>query len=232
MKTVGLLGGLGPESTVEYYRQIISSYREQRPDGSYPSIIIDSIDVNKVLKLAGALQHTELADYLVEEIARLAGAGADFGAITANTPHVVFEDVSRRSPIPLLSIVEAARNAALAGSLNRLALFGTHMTMRARFYADIFSRSGLTVVTPSSADQEYIHKKYVTELLAGVVLPETRSSLLSIIDRMREEVAIEGVILAGTELPLILREPTYNGIPLLDTTRIHVEAIVAHLLAE
>src|SRR5512147_867757 len=152
MKTVGLLGGLGPESTIDYYRQIISSYREKRPDGSYPSIVINSIDVNKGLRLATAHKHSELADYLVEEIARLARAGADFGAITANTPHIVFDDVSRRSPIPLLSIVEAACSAALASGLNKLALFGTRMTMQAQFYPEVFSRAGLTVVTPSSAD--------------------------------------------------------------------------------
>jgi aspartate racemase len=110
VKTIGIIGGIGPESTVEYYRSIIAFYSERIPDGSYPSIIINSIDLKKVLDLVSANELPELADYLVTEIQRLARAGAECGLVAANTPHIVFNEVRRRSPIRLISIVEATRS--------------------------------------------------------------------------------------------------------------------------
>jgi len=112
MRTLGIIGGIGPESTVDYYRLIIAAYREQKQDGSYPAIIINSIDLNKIRDLVTAGALADLTEYLVAEVQRLARAGADFGLLAANTPHIVFDDIRRQSPIPLLSIVEATCEAA------------------------------------------------------------------------------------------------------------------------
>ncbi len=229
MKTVGIIGGIAPESTIAYYRQIIAAYREQKPDGSYPSILINSIDLTKLLDLA-ANQLDKLAEYLVDEVQKLARAGADFGLLASNTPHVVFEEVRRQSPIPLISIVETTCQAARSLGLKRLGLFGTRFTMQGRFYPDVFSRHGIALVIPDEHDQTYIHDKYMSELVKGVYLPETRERLLAILDRMKQRDGIQGLILGGTELPLILQESTASGIPLLDTTQIHVKAVVAELL--
>jgi aspartate racemase len=103
--------------------------------------------------------------------------------------------------------------------------------MQARFYPDIFSREGISVAVPDENDQSYIHDKYMNELIHGTILPETRERLLTIVDRMKERDDIQGLILGGTELPLILRDATARGIPVLDTTRIHVKAIVTRLLS-
>src|SRR5271169_1564080 len=130
MKTVGIVGGIGPESTIEYYRSIIASYRQQKPDGSYPSIILNSVDVTKLLGWMGANQLSEVTNYLVDGLQRLVQAGADFGIIAANTPHIVFDDVQQRSPIPLVSIVEAARAEAGRRGITRLGLLGTRYTMK------------------------------------------------------------------------------------------------------
>ncbi len=111
MKTVGIIGGIGPESTIEYYRLIIASYREQKQDRSYPSIIINSIDLNIMLDLIAANKLQEVTDYLLEEVRKLDRAGAHFGVLAANTPHVVFDDLRRQCPIPLISIVEATCQA-------------------------------------------------------------------------------------------------------------------------
>ena len=129
MKTVGIIGGVGPESTIEYYRFIIEAYREKKADDSYPSIIINSVDVNKYVSLATANQFDKFAADLSVEIERLARAGADFGAIAANTPHIVFDQLQRRATIPLLSIVEATREKAQSLGLKRIGLFGTRFTM-------------------------------------------------------------------------------------------------------
>ena len=230
MKTVGIIGGIGPESTIEYYRSIIAGYRAQRPDGSSPSIILNSLDVNKLLDLMGASRLGEVTDYLVDELQRLGRAGADFGIIAANTPHIVFGDLKQRSPIPLISIVEATCAEARKRGLPTVGLLGTRYTMQAKFYPEVFSREGITLVVPGKDEQDYIHEKYVGELLRDKFLPETREKLLRIIQRMKEQQQIEGVILGGTELPLLLRDETAFGIPLLDTTQIHVRAVVERLL--
>ncbi len=231
MKTVGIIGGIGPESTIEYYRMIIASYREEIRDGSYPSIIINSIDLKKMLTLIEANKFTKVIEYLIDEMQRLARAGADFGLLAANTPHVVFDELRRQSPLPLLSIVEATYEAAKDLGLKKLGLFGTRFTMQGRFYPEAFSREGIQLVVPVEDEQDYIHDKYMNELIKGIILPETRERLFTIVDRMRERGGIEGLILGGTELPLILRDDMSRGIPFLDTTQIHVKAIVAQLLA-
>ena len=165
----------------------------------------------------------------LEEIGKLARAGADFGLIAANTPHIVFDEVARESPISLISIVEAACAAAKDRKLKKLALFGTKFTMTGDFYPKVFSRDEITLVVPDPADQHYIHDKYMNELVPGKFLPETRTGLLAIVDRMKSKV--DGVILAGTELPLILRDAEHNGIPFLDTTKIHCQAAVAEMVS-
>src|SRR5271167_4248395 len=231
MMTVGIVGGIGPESTIEYYRSIIAGYRRLRPDGSSPAILINSLDVNNLLDWMGANRLSEVTDYLANALQKLARAGADFGIIAANTPHIVFDDVQRRSPIPLSSIVEAACAEAQRRGIRRAGLLGTRFTVQASFYPDVFSRQGIAVVVPNGEEQAYIHEKYVGELLKDVFLPSTRERLLEIIHRMKEQEQIQGVILGGTELPLLLREDTASGIPLLDTTQIHVQAVVEELLS-
>jgi len=231
MKTLGIIGGLGPESTVDYYQRIIALYRERTSDGSYPHFIIISVDLKKGLDFMAADDLGSMAVYLLEEIWKLARAGADFGLIAANTPHIVFDDVVPKSPMPLISIVEATCAAAKARKLKRLALLGTRFTMRGTFYSKVFTREGIELVVPDAKDQEYIHDKYLNELVPGRFLAETRAGLLAIVDRLKAKSDTDGVILAGTELPLILCDADHKGIPLLDTTKIHCQAAVAEMLS-
>ena len=230
MKTIGIIGGIGPESTIAYYRLLIAGYRRQRPDGGSP-ILLNSVDVEKLLALMENHDLPGVIDYLVPEVKRLAAAGADFGLIAANTPHIVFDELQQRSPIPLLSIVEATCAEAKARGIEKAALLGTRFTMQADFYPAVFSREGIALVMPVADEQFYIHDKYVNELLQDIFLPSTRARLLEVIHRMREQEQIECVVLAGTELPLVLSQDNAAGIPLLDTTKIHVEAAVARLLS-
>lgn len=226
-----MIGGLGPESTLDYYQKIIALYRERKGDRSYPQFIINSIDLKRGLAFMDAGNLTGMADYLLQAIGTLVRAGADFGLISANTPHIVFDEVAAKSAIPLISIVEATCAAAKARKLQRLALFGTRYTMQASFYPKVFSHEDIELLVPDPNDQDYIHDKYFTELVPGKFLPETRAGLLAIVDRMKAKSDIDGVILAGTELPLILSEAGPNGIPFLNTTKIHVEAAVTEMLS-
>jgi aspartate racemase len=231
MKTVGIIGGIAPESTIQYYRLIISAYRERKADGSYPSILINSIDMKMMLDLIGANNMVGVTNYLVDEIDKLARAGAAFGLVASNTPHIVFNDIQARASIPLLSIVEAACAAAQGLGLKRVGLFGTAFTMKGRFYADVFARAGISVAVPDPEEQGYIHHKYMSELVNGVFLPETRDRMLKIADRLQANAGIEGLVLGGTELPLLFNDSRGRAIPFLDTTRIHADSAVARMLS-
>jgi aspartate racemase len=231
LKTLGIIGGIGPGSTIDYYQTIIDLYRARKGDGSYPPILINSIDLQRVLTTVGAGELESLTNWLLTELKKLDRAGADFAIMASNTPHIVFDDLERQSPLPLISIVEKTSGAAKARGLKRLALFGTRFTMQGTAYRDLFSKQEIAVVVPESADLDYIHDKYMSELVAGLFLPETRSGLLAVVDRMAERAGIDGVILGGTELPLLLRDPSHNGIPLLNTTRIHCEAAVDRMFS-
>jgi aspartate racemase len=230
MKTLGMIGGIGPESTIAYYRSIIAAYREGRADGDYPSIVINSISVNKLLGLMSKNDHAAVADWLVAEVERLARAGADFALFASNTPHIVFDEVQLRCSIPLLSIVQATCQAAQALGLKRVGLFGTGFTMQARFYPDVFARQGIAVIMPAPDEQAFVHEKYMTELLNNVIRPETRERLLAIVRTMTDRDRIHGLILGGTELPLILPDDGAANIPFLDTTQIHARAAARRLL--
>ena len=231
MKTVGIIGGIGPESTIEYYRLILAGYRGRQEDGSSASIIINSIDLKKLLDLVAAKALPAVADYLAGEVQKLAAAGADFGLLASNTPHIVFNELSRRSEIPLVSIVEATCAVAKRQGLKKLGLFGTRFTMIGGFYPEVFSREEIALVVPEAAEQDYIHQKYLGELVDGIIKEETRDGLLAIVSRMKKDEGIEGVILGGTELPLILPPGSFTEIPLLDTTRIHAQAVVERIFA-
>ncbi|MGI8957215.1 MAG: aspartate/glutamate racemase family protein [Chthoniobacterales bacterium] len=226
MKTLGMVGGIGPESTIEYYRFILDGYRGRVPEGSAPHLIIDSIDVNRAIAMLDANDLAGLTDYISASIERLTRAGADIALIAANTPHLVFDDVQRRSRIPMLSIVQAACGHARDLGLKRVGLFGTGFTMRARFFTDVFARAGMELITPHADEQAIIHEKYIHELLKNQFLPETRAALIGICERMRTDERIEALLLAGTELPLLLRGAEPAGLLCLDTTLIHVKAAV------
>lgn len=224
---VGLVGGLGPESTIDYYQRILAGWQQRHP-GSAPPIVIDSLDVQRALRLV-ATDRAALTAYLAESIGRLARAGADFVTMTANTPHIVFDALAARVPVPLLSIVEVCAEAAAPRGMRRLLLLGTRFTMEAPFYPEVFARRGMTVLVPAEADREWVHARYLGELLLGDFREETRNGLVALVERMRREEGIDGVILGGTELPLLLRSPDVAGLPALDTTALHVQAIVSRL---
>jgi aspartate racemase len=225
--TLGIVGGLGPESTIDYYRRILEEWKRESPSSS-PSIIIDSLDVDVGLRL---VEHDRpgLIEYLAASVSRLAAAGADFAAMAANTPHVVFDELIARSPIPMVSIVEACAEEAARRGLQRLALLGTRFTMEGSFYPTVFARGGMAIVAPNDEERRWIHERYVGQMLRGVFLDETRDGVISVVRRLRQEQDIDGVILGGTELTLLLSAPVVADLPALDTTALHVAAIVKRL---
>lgn len=226
MKTIGIIGGIGPESTVDYYKRIIAAFRTEGSLAA-PEIIIYSIDLQEALELVSGEQWERLVYLLVQKIKALHRAGADVAVISANTAHIVFDQVQAKSPIPLISIVAATRDKAAGLGLKKVGLLGTSFTMQSNFFAPPFTSRGISVVVPSAGDQEYIHEKLMSEIELGIFTEETRVGLLAVVERMIASDGIDGVILGCTELPLILEKAEF-GIPFLNTTAIHVESIAAY----
>jgi aspartate racemase len=180
-----------------------------------------------VLALVSRQEWNSLIYLLVAKIKALHRAGVDFAVISANTPHIVFDEVQAKSPVPLLSIVTATLDKTTELGLKNVGLLGTKFTMQSNFFSPQFSARGVSVVVPSTADQDYIHDKLMTEIELGIISDETKKGLLAVIERMITAENIDGVILGCTELPLILDKSDF-GIPFLNTTAIHVESIVKY----
>jgi aspartate racemase len=231
MKTIGILGGLGPESTIEYYRGIIKALNSKTPETDYPKIIIYSANMTELWKIIEAKKFDTLTVWLTDKIKSLYEAGAEFAAIASNTPHVVFEEVRLKSPIPVLSIVEETCKKAKSMDLKKCGLFGTGFTMQSSFYQDYFNQQGISIVVPDEDDRNLLDEKIFSELEFGVVKDQTRKQFLHIAKKMIDTESINSLILACTELPLILSDSEY-GIPFLSTTAIHIESIVKFCLSQ
>lgn len=227
MKKIGIIGGLGPEPTVEYYKIITGHFNEKRE--GYPRIILYSMDVDELRALFDEEKYGEIVEVLSEGINAIHRAGADFGLMAANTPHIVFDDLVDLSPIPLLSIVTATLEAVGERGIRRAGLLGTGFTMRSDLFQKELGPAGIEVFVPNDAEQEYVHRVIYEELSVGRFRDETRARLLDVVKELIERHSIEGLILGCTELPLILEKDEF-GIPFFDTTRIHAERAVAYCL--
>ncbi|MPM13426.1 putative racemase YgeA [bioreactor metagenome] len=221
---IGMIGGVGPESTVDYYQRLIKLYQKNISSDDYPEIIINSINMTAMLKLVAGKDWDGLTGMLAGAVGALHNAGADLAFIASNTPHIVFEQVRQASPIPLVSILEAARLETQKQGLKKVGLLGTLFTMQSSYYQAEFDKSGISTVVPNKAEQQYIQQKLFSEIELGVFLDETRNGLLKIVKRLISDESIDGVVLGCTELPLILTRGEYS-IPFLNTTEIHARRI-------
>ena len=227
MRKIGIIGGLGPEATIDYYRTIINECRAQT-QGDVPEIVLYSLNLRDFPSIDN---EDALVKWLLAGLKALHRAGADFAIISANTPHIVFDEVKKSSPLPLLSIVEETAKAVKALGVNRIGLFGTKITMSSAFYQQVFDKYGIRIVVPTREEQDYINDKISSELIFNNILEETRVGLLKIAARMIQDEGIQALILGCTELPLILTHDAL-GIRFLNTTRIHALAAVSYCLAE
>jgi aspartate racemase len=225
MKKIGIIGGIGPESTVDYYKRITGAFQEGIGPYTYPEIIVYSANLTALMEMLEAKAWDRITDWLVERVEALHRAGAEFAVIGSNTPHRVFGEVEARSPIPMLSIVEETAKKAQALGLRNLGLLGTRFTMQSDFFMRAFTDRGMSVVVPGTGDQELIHQRLFSEIELGIIKESTRDELVAVVKRMMDQHAIDSVILGCTELPLILPDGAF-GIPFLNTTAIHAESIV------
>lgn len=231
MTLAGLVGGIAPESTVDYYRRILAEYQRRRPGSVAPHLLIHSISSGTLLRLAEH-DRPQLAAYLLDALRVLERGGASFAAFLSNTPHLVFDALQRESPLPLVGIVDAVVDVAATQGSRRLGLLGTRFTMEADFYPNACRPKGIELVAPNPDERVRIHARYIDELAKGVFLPETRDLVMAAIERMVRDDRVDAVVLGGTELPILLESVAAPPVPLLNTLAIHVTAIVDRMLKE
>ena len=231
MKKLGLVGGMGPESTLEYYREINHGVQRRLGRDEFPELAIESVNLFHTTRLLNERRYGELTEYMLAAIRRLALCGADFAALTANTPHIIFDELAEKTPIPLVSIVAASAAEAKRRGYGRIGLMGTIFTMRGDFFQKPFRAAGIDVVTPDEAEMEYINRRLFSEIELGVIKPDVLPAFQRIIERMRRENNIEAVALGCTELPLVLGDEV-SPVPCLDTMAIHIETLIDMILEE
>ncbi|MBD5518743.1 MAG: amino acid racemase [Lachnospiraceae bacterium] len=225
MKKLGLVGGMGPESTIPYYHDIVYGVQNRLGEKFFPNLTIESVNVFDVLRLCNEQKYDELTDYLMQAIKSLIKSGADFVALSANTPHIVFDRLKEQSTVPLVSIVEVTRDEAIRLNKRRVGLLGTIFTMTDDFFKKPFYNSDIEIIIPTAEEMEYINCKISSELELGIIRKETLEGFQKIIKRMTEEESIEAIILGCTELPLLLNDEV-SPVPCLDTMKIHIQHLI------
>lgn len=229
-KKIGILGGMSPESTAEYYQYITRRYTERFGDHGYPEIIIYSVTFQPYVDWPKAGRWDLIAQGLGAAARKLQDAGADFILIATNTMHMVVEEIRAQIDIPVLSLLDVVADAIQAEGIQTVGLLGTAFTMGNRFYHNTLEPRGIRIITPDNDDQQYVNRVIYDELVNGSLLPESRRGYLHIIDKLKAQGA-RGIILGCTEIPLLIKQSDTN-LPLFDTTLLHAEAALKYAIGE
>jgi aspartate racemase len=227
---LGIVGGTGPESTIDYYRKAIWRWRAMRPDGTYPEIVIASVDGGTVIRQLGERAFEEVGRTFGEALVGLETAGCDLALIASNAGHLAYDHLEPAPRIDTIHIVDAALDDALRAGYRRLGIIGTRFVVKSDLYPSRFGPAGIDVIAPTDAELTVVHDIYLGELVEGLILDASRARIVEVIRSMRDRDRIDGVVLGGTELALTLTAPTYVDVPVLDTARIHVETAIERLV--
>ena len=227
-RTIGILGGMSPESTVTYYEHITRAYHARFGDYGYPQIAIYSVNFQRIVDWQHAGRWDRIADDLARGIRSLAAAGADFAVIATNTMHYVYPQIQASVDIPILSIIDATADAIVAANARTVGLLGTEFTMSRGFYRQGLGNKGITALIPPDHERAIVNRVIYEELTVGRILPESRRQYAEII-RGLEARGAEGVILGCTEIPLLVGSADAS-VPLFDTTTIHADRALQYAL--
>jgi aspartate racemase len=231
MKTIGLLGGMSWESSIEYYR-IINQITRERLGGlhSAKSVMV-SVDFAPIEQLQNENRWEDAARELIASSLQIQAAGADFLLIATNTMHKVYPEVQAAIDIPILHIADATGMKIKQLGLAKLGLLGTIYTMEEEFYSGRLSeRFGFKVLIPNNVDRRLVNRVIFEELVLGKIMPESRAQFHRVINSLVKQGA-EGIILGCTEIPMIVNADDFT-IPIFDTTYIHAEMAVDIALGE
>jgi len=229
-KQLGIVGGIGPETTILYYRYISDFFRSS--GHKQPNIFINSIDASEMLSYVESGDLEGLCKLMVHQLERLSRSGVDFAIMASNTPHIVFDEVQASSPIPLISIVSVTVERASQLGLRKPCILGTKSTMVGDFYPYEFSKKGIEIALPPSNKVELFHDRYMNELMCGVYKETTKREFMDEINAIKDNFNIDSIILGGTELSFLLKDEDFDEITVLDSTYIHLNEIVEVLKSE
>ena len=223
MRCIGLIGGLGVGATVHYYQELAKAHAAR---GRVLNLVMAHADVNRVLGAAQAGDKAGLAEYLAGFIGRLAGAGAEFAAIPAVTPHICIAELVKLSRLPIVNPVEELQREIDARGWRRVALFGTRFTVESGLFGLL---RGVDVVAPAADEIDFLHQTYMQLVSAGHGLEAQREGLNRLAQQLIERDGVDAVILAGTDLALVFHESN-TDFPHLHCARLHLRAIVQRAL--
>ena len=231
MKTIGLIGGMSWESSLEYYRIINERVKEKLGGLHSAKCLMYSVDFEEVEKLQHQGQWGEAAKLMIDAAKRLECGGADFVVICTNTMHRMADELQQNIQIPILHIADATAEKIKASGYKKVGLLGTKFTMEENFYKGrLIEKYNLGVTIPDEAERQSIHDVIYKELCLGIVQQSSKNRFKAIIENLSKKGA-EAVILGCTEIPLLIKQEDVT-VPLLDTTRIHAEAAVDFALAD
>lgn len=230
MKKIGIIGGIGPESTIEYYRKIIKLFQARLNTNQYPEILLQSIDMTQMLDYVYKNELDELIRFLKSKVEILEQSNIDYVALASNTPHLVFDRLSESVNVKMISIVEETCESISKIGIKKVGLLGTKSTMSKGFYQSVAKNKGIEMVIPHEENQNYIHEKYMGELVFNHINPDTKKRLVQIVNELKAKEQIEGIVLGGTELPLILEQNDFDNLKVFNTTEIHVNAILDKMM--
>ena len=231
MKTIGLIGGMSWESTMEYYRVLNEATSEKLGGLHSAKCILYSVDFAEIDELQRADRWQEAAALMVKAGQSLQAVGADFLLICTNTMHKLYDELEARVDLPLLHIADATAAAVKARGIKRVGLLGTRFTMEHDFYRRrLIEKHGLDVLIPDQEDRDLVHNVIYSELCLGLVRPASRTNFIAVIERLVNAGA-QGVILGCTEIELLVQEGDCR-VPTFPTTRIHAEAAVEYALKD
>jgi aspartate racemase len=230
VKTIGLIGGMSWESSIEYYR-IINETAKTKLGGLHSAkSIMYSVDFGEIEPLQNQGRWEEAAQLMVAAGQSLERAGADFVVLCTNTMHKLADAVQTNIHIPLLHIADATAQKIKAASLRKIGLLGTRFTMEQDFYKGrLTDTHDLEVLTPDITERETIHRVIYDELCQGIVKEESRKKYLTIIEKL-VQAGSEGIILGCTEIELLVHDGD-SRVPLFPTAKIHAIAAVEYALA-
>ena len=226
-KKIGLLGGFSYTSTLQYYKKLMEMYYERYQDYYYPELVIYSLDFQRFTDMENERRLEDYKSYIRYGIDNIKRAGADFFAMTANSPHSVLEEIRPELPIPVVSIVDAIAEEVKKQGLKKVLLTGIRYTMQSDFYQKGLAKYGIEVIVPDDAHKDEINDIIFNELCRDIILDDTREKFKKIISAYDAE----GVLLCCTELPLLLQQKHYNK-PVFDSMDIHCKAIIDYALPD
>lgn len=229
MKTIGLLGGMSWESSIEYERIINTEVRRRLGGVHSADLLIRSYDFDRIEALQEASDWDGAGRILAQDAARLEEAGAGLIVLATNTMHKVASEIEVAIAVPLLHIADATAGAIRDEGVTSVALLGTRYTMEQDFYRGRLTAHGLDVIVPDGADRTFVHDVIFDELVQGRIVDASRDRFLEIIGGLHERGA-EGVIAGCTEIELLVTPDAVDG-PYFPTTQIHAVAAVDAALA-